>query len=165
VSPLLTVVANAVTGITQRGYRLVNGPVEGVWAPVSGGASLQPATEHVTVVIALPVQAFQEHIAISEKTSLLQLVASIVGLTGLFAGFGFAVDFSRKALALRRAASKTLRGKAIVTTPEPASFSVSHAAQQLKSRVQPQTGRAAGARRSPRCRRPSQPARTGRRRP
>lgn len=91
-SPLLTVVTD-VNLQRSMGYALFQRGSSSSWssvpaASVTSGATVLPLAASLRLQMLLPLQDYYENIVMSEKTSVLQLLTSIVGLSGLLAVFG-----------------------------------------------------------------------------
>ncbi len=88
VAPLLAIQQDSFTGRVTRGYQLV--AVSSSSTFTATPAALKPAEASVALHISLPIQPFYSSTTLSEKLSVLQLLSSIVGLTGIFSAFGLA---------------------------------------------------------------------------
>jgi hypothetical protein len=97
VAPMLALQNNLVTGVRTRGYRLLQGAL-GVWKTQVSAASFLPAQASVAVTFDLSPPAFYQSITITEKTTVLQLLASLGGVVGVLAIFGKAFSLTERQL-------------------------------------------------------------------
>jgi len=97
VAPMLALQDNLVTGVRTRGYRLLQGAL-GVWKTQVSAASFLPAQASVAVTFDLSPPAFYQSITITEKTTVLQLLASLGGVVGVLAIFGKAFSLTERQL-------------------------------------------------------------------
>jgi hypothetical protein len=91
-APLLAVQSSPAAA-SKRGYKLVSLDYSVTHSPqltaggAASGAQLKPASSSVSIKVTLPLQPFYSNTVLSERTSELQLLASITGLFGIFAVF------------------------------------------------------------------------------
>jgi len=96
VLPLLDVrydLRSNATDPARRGYTLINGGITStrtskVSSSNSSFTNIAPASAAVEARIGLSLQPYYSRTTLTEKTTLLQLFASIVGLAGIFSVFG-----------------------------------------------------------------------------
>ncbi len=67
-------------------------------------ATLRPLEAAISLRVVLSLQALYSFTLLSEKTSIIQLLSSVVGLTGIFGAFGLAYRGFRALTAVQRAA-------------------------------------------------------------
>ena len=87
-----TTLENTLTGVSYKGYSVVNMSSRISRTPLTSGldpslASLLPVTRAITLRITLPLQPFYSSVIWLEKTSTIQLVSSIIGLASIFTIF------------------------------------------------------------------------------
>ena len=87
-APLLSIQRDAINNNFVRGYQLVSVASSSTF--ITTPTAVKPAEASVSLHVSLPIQPFYSSTFITEKTSVIQLLSSIVGLTGIFSAFGLA---------------------------------------------------------------------------
>ncbi len=94
-TPLLAVVSNNITARTYVGYSFTGSALNVALAPLAapnggGGGllSVAPASAAVALSIALPLQTVYTQVTLTQRVPWTQLLANIVGLTGVLGFFG-----------------------------------------------------------------------------
>ncbi len=108
-TPLLSVVSNNITGRAFVGYSLTGSAVSSSFAQLaapSGDAALLsvlPTTSVVRLSVALPLQPVYTQVSLSQRVPWTQLLANIVGLTGVVGFFGMLYgQFEKRLLVVSR---------------------------------------------------------------
>lgn len=70
-----------------RGYQLLPLSLDAVHKPTAAPATLQPAAAEVVVTVSLPLQPLYSATVLSQKTSLVELLSSVLALSGIFGIF------------------------------------------------------------------------------
>ena len=104
------------TQTAKRGYTLIDGGTVVTRASANDGSFglITPASSYVSVRILLPLQPYFSRTTLSEKTTLLDLFASIIGLGGLFSVFGILFQLAEKTVKTPR--STRLFSKDVIET-------------------------------------------------
>jgi len=112
----------AATQTARRGYTLIDGGTVVTRASANDGTFglITPASSFVSVRILLPLQPYFSRTTLSEKTTLLDLFASIIGLGGLFSVFGILFQLAEKT----------------VQSPRPSPFSKSEIETETEKPIQ-----------------------------
>ncbi len=113
IAPLLATQRNTVTNTFTKGYEAIAGSAASTMEDAQ--STIKPLESSIDVRVLLPIQPFYHSTIISEKVSVLQLLSSIVGLTGIFAGFGIAfgatINAQQKSSSSRKGVGKLVRQK------------------------------------------------------
>jgi hypothetical protein len=88
----------AATQTAKKGYTLIDGGIVLKRSSADDGSFglITPSSSYISLVVHLPLQPYFSRTTLSEKTSLLDLFASIVGLDGLFSVFGMFFQLAEK---------------------------------------------------------------------
>jgi hypothetical protein len=118
---------NNITQAFSKGYQFTSQALSAAQASLAGGAggvlTLQPAAAAIVFTVALPLQTVRTEVTLTERVPWTQLLANIVGLSGVVGFFGvlygqFEMRLGRRA-ALSAVLERPLRGDGGGAKPAP----------------------------------------------